>query len=113
MSQSIGVLMGKLAAAVVGETAERVIPVKKPVAKYSKPGKKPMPQPAYSKQADSTLASLLLLDPMGMAPPAPKPKPPQPKKVETAKKIPAAGPIRGTTPVRRKKRTVADNRRGG
>jgi len=63
--ERIGKQLGKTAGEAIAAT---VMPVRSTVRTYAKPGKKPMPQPAYRKQASGVFDSLLYPD----RPPAPK-----------------------------------------
>jgi len=76
--------------------------VKGRVVKYSKPGKKLMPQPAYVKQGGMPFASLLAAG--ALSTPAEEEPVKPARRVTKAKKPPARGPIRGTMRMRTKTR---------
>lgn len=104
-NDSIGAIFGKLAgAAIRKEGCSKVMPVRKPVRMYSKPNKKPMPQPAYTKQASKFL-QLLAAGAFENPPAAEEPRRPVAKRQAPVKrKLPARGPVTGTMPVRRRPR---------
>lgn len=110
MTQNIGSILGKLAGAAIVKAAGtctaggKEMPVKGRVIKYSKPGKRPMPQPAYEKQGAMPFAALLASGAFDM--PAEPPRKAERKNVRTpaSKKPVAKGPIRGSMRMRGKRR---------
>lgn len=102
MSQNIGEMLGQLAGEAICKAAScREMPVQGKVTMYSKPGKKPMPQPKYVKQANPFLG-LMASGAFETMPRDEEPKPTPRRRAATAKKMPARGPIRGTMPMRRR-----------
>jgi hypothetical protein len=104
MSQNIGETLGKLAGEAICKAGScKPIPVQGKITMYSKPGKKPMPQPKYVKQANPFL-SLMAAGAFETMPRDEEPKPAPRRRAPVAKKMPARGPIRGTMAMRRKPR---------
>lgn len=104
MPQNIGEMLGKLAGEAICKSAScREIPVQGKVTMYSKPGKKPMPQPKYVKQANPFLG-LMAAGAFESMPRDEEPKPTPRRRLSAARKMPARGPIRGTMAMRRKPR---------
>ncbi len=103
MTQNIGSILGKLAGVAILKAASectaggKTMPVKGRVVKYSKPGKRPMPQPAYVKSA-APFASLLAA---GVFDAQAQEETRKPARRPAAKQKPSArGPIRGTMRMR-------------
>ena len=104
MSQNIGETLGKLAGEAICKAGScKPIPVQGKITMYSKPGKKPMPQPKYIKQANPFLG-LMAAGAFESMPRDEEPKPASRRRAPVAKKMPARGPIRGTMHMRRKPR---------
>jgi hypothetical protein len=110
--QNIAVTLGKLVVAAMAKEAGsctaggKTMPMQGTVRKYSKPDKKLMPQPAYSKQAGqpfSTMLAASAMENMRLSNDATGTSAPK-KKAPIAKKMPARGPIRGTMAMRGKQR---------
>ena len=105
MSQNIGEMLGQLAGEAICKAAScREMPVQGKITMYSKPGKKPMPQPKYVKQANPFLGLMASGAFESMPRDEEKPKPTPRRRAAVAKKMPARGPIRGTMPMRRRPR---------
>ena len=104
MSQNIGEMLGKLAGEAICKAGScKPIPVQGKITMYSKPGKKPMPQPKYVKQANPFLGLMAAGAFESMPREEEEPKPMR-RRAPAAKKIPARGPVRGTMAMRRKPR---------
>ena len=102
MSQNIGETLGKLAGEAICKAGScKPIPVQGKITMYSKPGKKPMPQPKYVKQANPFLG-LMASGAFESMPRDEEPKPTSRRRAPVAKKMPASGPIKGTMAMRRK-----------
>jgi len=113
MSQNIGETLGKLAGEAICKAGScKPIPVQGKITMYSKPGKKPMPQPKYVKQANPFLG-LMASGAFETMPRDEEPKPAPRRRAPAAKKIPARGPVRGTMQMRRRPgRSQAGTRNG-
>ena len=97
MTQNIGAVLGKLAGKSIKQACNtgKSKPTQTRTTMYAKMGKKPMPQPAYVKQANPfgpMMASGALSTHVDDKPVPPKKK---------SKTMPANGPIRGTKLMRR------------
>jgi hypothetical protein len=114
---NVAVRLGLAAAAVMLKAAAcngptgKPVPVQKRVTLYSKPGKKPMPQPAYAKQAANvrnaanTFSMLMAGQEMNDNDSV------KPRQTVTAKKERARGPVRAAVPLRTRQNPAAMKRR--
>jgi hypothetical protein len=110
MPKSVGVAVGELVVQSMLKAAEtcsaggKVMQVQKPNITYNKAGKKPMPQPAYSKQA-SPLMAMLTTDMFKDPPPTPaRRQKAKPRKPAARGPVMKRVPVRAKTPMRKRTR---------